>query len=168
MLRIRVRDPVPFWPLNPGIGIFFPNPDLWYRIPNTYFWKLSDNSLGKSTGTKILREFGSNFFFYLFTNKISFNFVIFVATKRGRTTNFFPPPLFLLPFLDPGIRDWDPGFLSRILDPAALTVHVPLFSFLLLDKAYQYSMTSPAVPFGAWKVHWIEILDKLFGPTRLI
>ncbi len=37
VLRIRIRDPVPFLPLDPGSGIwnrFFP--DLGSRIPNPY------------------------------------------------------------------------------------------------------------------------------------
>ncbi len=46
------------------------------------------------------------FFLYLFKNKIILNFVIFVATKEGRTTNFFPSGHLLL-LLNPGfgIRD---------------------------------------------------------------
>ncbi len=36
VLRIRIRDSVPFWPLAPGS-----------RIPNLYFWELSDKFLGK-------------------------------------------------------------------------------------------------------------------------
>ena len=48
VLRIRIRDPVPFWPLDPGSGIgFFRIPDLGSRIPNPYFWELIDNFLGK-------------------------------------------------------------------------------------------------------------------------
>ncbi len=53
VLRVRIRDPVPFWPLDPGFGIgFFRIPekkisDPWSRISNPYFWKLCDNFLGK-------------------------------------------------------------------------------------------------------------------------
>jgi hypothetical protein len=46
-----------------------------------------------------------------FKNKIIFNFVTFVATKKGLTTNFFHPSLLLL-FLDPGSgmgKNQDPG-----------------------------------------------------------
>jgi hypothetical protein len=43
-----IRDPVPFWPLDPGSGIgFFRIQDLGSRIPNPYFWDLNDNFLGK-------------------------------------------------------------------------------------------------------------------------
>jgi hypothetical protein len=46
VLRIRIRDPVPFWPLDPdpgsGIGFF---PDLGSRIPTPYFLELSDKFL---------------------------------------------------------------------------------------------------------------------------
>ncbi len=39
-------------------------------------------------------------------NKIIYNFVKFVAAKKGKMTNFFPPPVLLL-LLDPrsGIRN---------------------------------------------------------------
>jgi hypothetical protein len=46
--------------------------------------------------------------------------VIFVATKKGRTTN--PPPLLLLLLLDPGwikIRIRDPGSGINIRDPGS-------------------------------------------------
>ncbi len=46
--RIRIRDPVPFWPLDPGSGIGFSRiPDLGSRIPNPYFWEHSDNFLSE-------------------------------------------------------------------------------------------------------------------------
>ncbi len=35
--------------------------------------------------------------------------MIFVATKKGRTTNFVDPSLLVL-FLDPGSEIWDPGY----------------------------------------------------------
>ncbi len=41
---LRIRDPVPFWPLDPGSGIGFfriPAP-----IPSPYFWELNENFLG--------------------------------------------------------------------------------------------------------------------------
>jgi hypothetical protein len=41
-------------------------------------------------------------------NTVIFNFVKFVATKKGMTTNFFHPSLLLL-FLDPGSGIRDPG-----------------------------------------------------------
>ncbi len=38
VLRIRIRDPVPFWPLDPGSRIgFFRIPDLGSRTPRPYF-----------------------------------------------------------------------------------------------------------------------------------
>ncbi len=50
----------------------------------------------------ILSKLAQSFFLHLLKNKKIFNFVIFVATKKGRTTNFFHPSLLLL-FLNPGI-----------------------------------------------------------------
>jgi hypothetical protein len=74
----------------------------------TKFWVKSSISLGVLTKKKFL---------YLFKNKIIYNFMIFVATKHGRTTKFFPPPHLVL-LLDPGsdIRDKHPG--SATLPPS--------------------------------------------------
>ncbi len=45
-----IRNPVPFWPLDPGSGKgFFQIPDLGSQIPNPYFWELSDNFLGEKS-----------------------------------------------------------------------------------------------------------------------
>ncbi len=52
VLRIRIRDPVPFWPLDPVS-----------QIQNPYFWELSDNFLGKSS--LILWKLAQIFFFSL-------------------------------------------------------------------------------------------------------
>jgi hypothetical protein len=54
---------------------------------------------------------GPDFFLYLFKIRIIFNFVKFVAPKKGMTTKTFSPPLLLL-LSDPGwikIRIRDPG-----------------------------------------------------------
>jgi hypothetical protein len=62
---------------------------------------LSNNFLGN----KILLFFvtiGSNFFLFLFKNKIIFNFLKFIGYKKGKTK--IPPPM-----LDPGSRIRDPG-----------------------------------------------------------
>ncbi len=77
VLRIRIRDPVPFLPLDPGSGIGF-FPDLGSRIPNPYFWELSDNFLGKSSKNSL--KIGPNFFLRHLKTKILCNFVKFVAT----------------------------------------------------------------------------------------
>jgi hypothetical protein len=45
-----IRNPVPFWPLDPGSRKgFFQIPDLGSQIPNQYFWELSDNFLGEKS-----------------------------------------------------------------------------------------------------------------------
>ncbi len=57
------------------------------------------------------------FFHQHFKNKIIFNFVKFVATKKDMTNNFFHPSLLLL-FLEPGSEIRAPGWVKiRILDP---------------------------------------------------
>jgi hypothetical protein len=77
--------------------------------------------LSKKLYTGNSLKIGPNFFLQHFKNKIIFNYVKFMATKKGMTTNFYHPSLLLL-FLDPGseIRDLgsgirDPG--SEIRDP---------------------------------------------------
>jgi hypothetical protein len=103
VLRIRIRDPVPF--LTPGPGT---------RIPNPYFFELSDKFLGKRLYNSL--KTWSNFFLQYFKNKIILSFVKFVATKKRYDNNFFSHPFLLLGFLDPGseIRDKNPG--SATLD----------------------------------------------------
>jgi hypothetical protein len=66
---------------------------------------------------------GPNFLLQHFKNKILFNFVKFVATKKGMTKKFFHPSS-LLRFLDPGsgmgkksgcgIRDKHPGSTTLV------------------------------------------------------
>ncbi len=74
-----IRDPVPFWPLDPGSGIgFFRIPDLGSRIPNPYFWELCDNFLGKKFYNSL--KIGPNVFLQHFKTKIIFNFVKFAVT----------------------------------------------------------------------------------------
>ncbi len=55
MLRIRIRDPVPFWPLDPGSGRgFFRIPDPGSRIPNPYFWDFLSGVRDKHPGSTTL------------------------------------------------------------------------------------------------------------------
>jgi hypothetical protein len=66
--------------LTPGSGIgFFRIPDLGSRLSDNFFGKKE----GTGTGTLILCELAKILF-------LIFNFVMFEATKKGRTTNFFP------------------------------------------------------------------------------
>ena len=122
MLWIRIWDPESgaFLTLDPdpgsGIG-FFPDPGSRTRILNPYFLELSDKFLGK----KFYNSFKTcqKIFLQHFKNKIIFNFVKFVATKKGLTTNFFHPSLLLL-FLDPGSEIRDPGSgMGKNQDPGS-------------------------------------------------
>jgi hypothetical protein len=69
-------------------------------------------------------KFVPNFFVQHFKKKINYNFVKFMAIKKGMTTNFFSPLSFVA-VLDPGtgIRDseigknQDPGSGINIPDP---------------------------------------------------
>ncbi len=90
---------------DPGSGAFL-------TPGSPYFWRFSDHFLGKNFNKSL--KMGPNFSIHYFKNKILFNFVTFVATKKGMTTNFFHPSLLLL-FLDLGSGIRDPG--SRIKDP---------------------------------------------------
>ena len=85
VLRIRIRDPVPFWPLDPGSGLgFFRIPD-----PKTIFLRAYWQFLGKKFCNSL--KIDPNYFLQHFKNKIIFNIVKFVATKKGMTTIFFTP-----------------------------------------------------------------------------
>ncbi len=97
MLRIRIRDPVPFWPLDPGSGIgFFRIPD-----PKHILLRFNDNFLGRKFYNSLW--IGPNFFLRQLKINIIYNFAIFVATKKGRTTKFFSPLSFVAIF-GSGIR----------------------------------------------------------------
>jgi hypothetical protein len=79
VLRIRIRDPVPFWPLDPGSGIgFFRISDPGSQTHTFDFWELSDNFLGKKFYNSL--KIYSNFFLQHPKTKIMYNFVKFVAT----------------------------------------------------------------------------------------
>jgi hypothetical protein len=115
VLQIRIRDQVPFWPLDPGSGIgFFRIPD-----PNLYFWELSDNFLGKKFYNPL--KIAPIFFLQHFKNKIIYNFVKFVAMKKVWQHIFFSTLSFVAVF-GSGIRDGqneNPGFGINIPVPRA-------------------------------------------------
>jgi hypothetical protein len=93
---------------GPGSGASL-TPDPGSRIPNLYFFE-SLTTIFWLKSYIILCKLAH--IFYFASSKIKqYNFVIFVATKKGRTTNFFSPLSFVA-FLDPGwtiIRIRDPG-----------------------------------------------------------
>ncbi len=119
---LRIRDPVPFWPLDPGSGIGFfrilytESQAHIFESLVTIYWVNFYNSF--KIGPKL-------FFLQNVKNKIIFNFVEFMATKKGMTTKFFfAPPSLLLLFLDPGwvkIRVRDPLLTSRICNTDVMT-----------------------------------------------
>ncbi len=108
-MRIRGTESGAFLTLDPdpgsGIG-FFRIPDLGSRIPTPYLLELSDKFLGKKYYNSL--KTGPNFFLQHLKNKIIFNFVKFVATKKGLTTNFYSPLSFVAVF-GSGIRDAGSG-----------------------------------------------------------
>ena len=69
-------------------------PDLGSRIPTPYFLELSNKFLGKKFYNSL--KIGPNFFLQHLTNKIIFNFVKFVATKKLKKVwqQFFFTPFF--------------------------------------------------------------------------
>ncbi len=103
------RDPMSFWPREPGIGIFR-IPDLGSRVPNPYFWDLSDNFLGKKFYNSL--KIGPNFLIQHFKTKMIFNLVKLLATKKNLTTKLFFIPLFCCCFW---IRDKHPGSATLIV-----------------------------------------------------
>ncbi len=114
-----IRDPVPFWPLDPGSGISFSLiPDLGSRIPNPYFWELCDNFFGKKFCKSL--KIGANFFLRHLQTIIIINFVKSVLTWKV-WQHIFSTPIFCCCFW---IRD--PGWVSiRIRDkhPGSATLH---------------------------------------------
>ncbi len=107
MLRIRIWDPVPFWPLDPGS-----------HIPNPYFWELSDNFLGKKFYNAL--KIGPNFFLWHFKTKNYFQFCEICGYINKVWQEIFFHPSLLLLFLDPGSgmgKNQDPGSGINIPDP---------------------------------------------------
>ncbi len=104
-LRIWIRDPVLFLPLDPGK--VFPGS----RILNPYYWSFSDNFLGK----KYLSNWG-----YLFKNEM----LNFVATKKVRKLNCFPFSFCCCWILYPGWIKLSGSGLN-ILDPQHCSQHIP-------------------------------------------
>jgi hypothetical protein len=94
--------------LTPGSGIrnrFFPNSDPG---PKPIFLRAYiDNVLSKTKNFYNSLKIGPSYFLQHFKNKIIFNFVKFVATKNGMTTNFFSTLSFVAVF-GSGIRDKHP------------------------------------------------------------
>ncbi len=115
---LRIRDPVPFWPLDPGSEIgFFRIPDLGSRIPNPYFWELRDNFLGKKFYNSL--KIGPNIFLQHFKNKKGQFCEIYDSKKKVWQQIFFHQCLSLL-FLDPesGMgKNQDPVSGINIPDP---------------------------------------------------
>ncbi len=96
--------------------------DPWIRDPE-YFFSGSRSHIFESfltiiwvKSSIILKKLVQIIFFNI-SNKIIYNFVKFVATKTGMTTNFFFTPLFCCCFFDPGSEIRDPGWVKiRIRD----------------------------------------------------
>ncbi len=134
LLRIRIRDPVPFWPLDPESGAFLTPgsgirnrffADLGSRIPNPYFWELIDNLLGKKFYNSL--KIGPNYFLKHF-KKNNFKFCEICGYKKWYDNKFFFSPLFCCCFcvLDPRSRIRDPGWVKiRIRDkhPGSTTLY---------------------------------------------
>ncbi len=92
---------------DPGSGAFFiPGSRISDPGSQTHIFEslVSDNFLGKKFYNSL--KIGPNFFLQHFKNKIIFNFVKFMAAKKGMTTNS-STPLFSFCFWihDPEIRD---------------------------------------------------------------
>ncbi len=99
--------------LTPGSGIrvrFFSGSRISDPGSQTHFFESLVSIFWVKSSMTILKIW-PNFFLQHFKNKIIYNFVKFVATKKGMTTNIFHPSLLFL-FLDPGSgmgKNQDPG-----------------------------------------------------------
>jgi hypothetical protein len=114
VLRIRIRDPESSAFLTLGR----------IRDPGSqpqYFLELGDKFLGKKLYNSL--KTGPNFFLQHLKNKIIFNFVKFVATKKGLTTYFLTPLCCCCFWIrDPGSEIRDPG--SEIRDPEWVKIRI--------------------------------------------
>jgi hypothetical protein len=108
--------------LTPGPGSGIRNrflSDLGSPIPKPYILELSYKFLGKKFYNSL--KTGPNIF-SAFQKLSNFNFVKFVATKKGMTTNFCSPLSFVEAFgsgiQDPGwVKNQNPGSGINIPDP---------------------------------------------------
>ncbi len=85
--------------------------DLGSRIPNPYFWELSDNFLGKKFYNS-LKNWPKFFFFYISKVKCSSILWNLWLQKKGMTTNFFSTLSFIAVF-GSGIRDPGSGIRDQ-------------------------------------------------------
>jgi hypothetical protein len=106
-LGSRISDP------GPGSRISDPGPGS--QIPNPYFCKLSDKFLGKKFYNSF--KIDPNFFLKHFKNKIIYNFVRFVATKKGLKKKSFSPFSLVAVFGSGMDKNQDPGSGINIPDP---------------------------------------------------
>jgi len=92
--------------VDPGSGAFFtPGSGIGFFLipdPNSYFWELGDGFLGEKFCNSL--KIDPNFFLQHFKTKKMYNYVKFVATKKGMTSNFFSPTSLVVVF-GSGIRD---------------------------------------------------------------
>ncbi len=96
-----------------GIGAFL-TPGS--RIPNSYFWELSDNFLDKKFHN--LWNLAQIFFFWAVQKLNNFTFCEICGYKIMFDKNFFFHPSLFYLFLDPGSEIRDPGWVKiRIRDP---------------------------------------------------
>ncbi len=117
--EFRIRDPVPFWP----------------RDPDPHILELSDKFLGKKFFNSL--KTCPNFCLQHLIYKIILNFVKFVATEKGLTTNFFLPSLLLL-FLyhgsginTPDPQHWLLQWASGITVPTGTVAKISKFNILI-------------------------------------
>ncbi len=118
VLRIRIRDPVPFWPLDPGPGIgFFRIPDPGSQIHIfesllTIFWVKSSIILWKL----------AQIFFFSISKLKNVQFCEIFGYVKSYDNKFFFTPLFCCCFWirDPRSGILDPGSgMGKIQDPGS-------------------------------------------------
>ncbi len=133
MLRIRIRDPVPFWPLDPGSGIgFFRIPDLDPGSQTHTFENLVTTFWAKSS--IILWKLAQIFFFS--TSKLKKCTILWNLCLDKRVWHQIFSLLLL--FLDPGSEIRDPGsVMGKNQDPGS-GINIPDPQHYLLHNAIWY------------------------------
>jgi hypothetical protein len=117
MLRIRIRDPVLLWPLDPDTGEFFWKPDL--ESP-THIYQSLETIFGVKKNLNSL-SIGSHFYLSLFKNEVFSILWNLCLQKKEKNLFTFPPPFCCCWIRDPVWKK--SGSTKNIPDPQHCTAH---------------------------------------------
>ncbi len=128
VLRIRIRDPVVFWPLDPGSGIPGSLTHIFESFVTTFWVKSSKNFW------KLVK------FVFFNIKKMKYFAILWKLwlQKKGKSTNFFSPFSFIAVF-GSGIRDLGSG-MGKNQDPGCNTYFFQLFCILAMPRCWRWRL----------------------------